>query len=76
MELTVFLPYIQYYLAFAVIFWLTTAIVSGFYGSEPGKSEFFASLLWPISMGTVIGTLARVIVEIIKERATKPKKKK
>ena len=61
--LSVLAPYIYFYFGAAFIFWAITAGVAGYFGNEPGKSEFGSSLIWPISLSTLIGLLVRLIVE-------------
>jgi NADH:ubiquinone oxidoreductase subunit 6 (subunit J) len=67
------------YLFVGAIFLLISAVVAGYNGIDMNKKDFTDSVIWPVSIAVLIGTIVRVVIEIAKikntERKSKPTKK-
>lgn len=61
----------KFYLLIVFVFWMLSAFACGFAVKRPKAEDFYDSILWPISIATLLGNVTRVVVEKIKQ---KPKK--
>lgn len=57
-----FLPTVGVYVYIALFVWLVNAAVAGFNGVGTNKDDFWQSVLWPISIATLIGMLIKLII--------------
>jgi hypothetical protein len=53
--------YIGFYVYMAFFVWLINAFVAGYNGTNSNKDDFIQSILWPISIATLIGMVIKLI---------------
>jgi len=63
MELAFLIKPTVLYILIGTIYWLISAFVVGFSGNELNKSDFYGSLLWPLSISLIIGQVTRIVME-------------
>lgn len=66
MDLTTYLPYLGIYVYMAMFVWLVNAFVAGYNGTAPNREDFFQSVLWPISIATLVGIIIKIITVKLK----------
>jgi hypothetical protein len=57
-----YLPTLGIYFYTALFVWLVNAAVAGYNGVATNKDDFWQSVLWPISIATLIGMLIKLII--------------
>lgn len=62
------IPVAGTYFVIAFAYWLVTAFTAGFTGNQMNLSDFYGSMLWPISLSMMIGQLVRVYIERKKQK--------
>jgi hypothetical protein len=66
--ITDYFHYVGFYVYAALFVWLLNSFVAGFNGVGTNKDDFIQSILWPISIATLLGMLVKIIIIKIKER--------
>lgn len=66
-------PYVGAYVYIAVFVWMLNSVLAGYHGTMTNKEDFFQSVLWPISISALIGSLIRLIVDTYRNRKTTTK---
>lgn len=62
------MPYVGTYVYIGFAVWLINSVTAGYNGTTPNKDDFFQSVLWPISIATLVGLVIRIAVEKIKAK--------
>ncbi len=63
------------YFSVAVFTLMLNAMIAGYNGTQINKDDVIQSIIWPISLATLFGLLARIGIESYREEVNKPKKK-
>lgn len=57
------IPAALIYFGIGFIYWMIAAFAAGFSGNQMNRSDFYGSMLWPISISMLIGQLVRIYLE-------------
>lgn len=71
-----FLPLINFYFVVALVVMNINAFLAGYHGVRITMDDVIQSVVWPISIAALLGTLVRIGVESYKEESRKVTKKK
>lgn len=63
------------YFVIGLVYCAVSAFIAGYIGIRMEKSDYYDSILWPFSALVIIGGLARICVERVKERASRKERK-
>lgn len=63
--------YRSLYIVLIIIFLFINSIIKGFNQVELSWKDLFDALIWPFSLGIMIGLLIKVIMQIIKNKKIK-----
>lgn len=63
------------YFAGGLVFCAVSAFVSGYAGGMLKKADYYDSILWPFSTAALLGSIVRVCVERVKDRAEHKERK-
>ena len=63
------------YFVIGLVYCSVSALIAGYVGIRMEKSDYYDSILWPFSALVIIGGLARICVERVKERASHKERK-
>lgn len=56
-----YLVYVCYYFIISLSFWLINSVVAGFIGEKWSWRDGLDSILWPLSLATLVGLVLRII---------------
>ena len=69
------ITFVVVYIVGGLVFCMVSSFVSGYNGAQMQKADYYDSILWPFSVSILLGFLARVCVERVKERAEHKERK-
>ena len=58
-----------------LVYCAVSALIAGYIGIRMEKSDYYDGILWPFSALVIVGGLARICVERVKERASHKERK-
>lgn len=63
------------YFVIGLVYCAVSALIAGYTGILMEKSDYYDSILWPFSALVIVGAVARICVERVKERAEHKERK-
>ena len=69
------ITFVVVYIVLGLVFCTMSALIAGYTGTKMEKSDYYDCILWPFSVLVILGALARICVERVKERAEHKKRK-
>ena len=66
---------VAWYLIGGLVFCTVSAFVAGYAGGMLKKADYYDSILWPFSTSALLGSIVRICVERVKDRAEHKKRK-
>lgn len=66
---------VTWYVVVGLVYCMISAFVVGYFGVKMEKSDYYDGIFWPFSVSILLGYLARVCVERVKERALHKERK-
>ena len=70
-----FSTFVTVYFVIGLVYCAVSALIAGYVGITMEKSDYYDSILWPFSALVIVGGLARICVERVKERASHKERK-
>ena len=70
-----FSTFVTVYFVIGLVYCAVSALIAGYTGITMEKSDYYDGILWPFSALVIIGGLARICVERVKERASRKERK-
>ena len=62
------ITFVVVYVILGLVYCAVSALIAGYIGITMEKSDYYDSILWPFSALVIVGGLARICVERVKER--------
>jgi len=62
------MEYLIAYFAIALFMLLASSFAAGYHGIDIAKKDAFDSIIWPVTIVAIIGTLVRIIIEKTKNK--------
>ena len=63
------------YFVIGLVYCAVSALIAGYTGITMEKSDYYDGILWPFSVLVLVGAVARICVERVKERAEHKERK-
>lgn len=69
------ITFVVVYIALGLVYCCASALIAGYIGITMEKSDYYDGILWPFSALVIVGGLARICVERVKDRAEHKERK-
>lgn len=69
------ITFVVVYIVLGLVFCGVSALIAGYNGIMLNKSDYYDVILWPFSVLALVGIIARICVERVKDRAEHKERK-